>query len=76
MSVMDKIVDSIVEIVKPAVEEIEADQYPVTRNNYARYMAMFSQFAGDRGQATILAVALKKAGANAQGVDDALRVSF
>lgn len=72
---MNAIVDSIVETVKPAVEAIEAST-PTTRGHYARYMALFSQFADTREQAAILAAAFKKAGANAQGVDDALRVSF
>ena len=76
MSAIDDIVDNLVETLAPAVAAIEAEQWPATRNNYGAYMAIFSQFADDIGQARILALALKRAGANAQGVEDALRVSF
>ena len=76
MSGLTDLVDRVAESVKPAVEEIEAIKVPTTRNSYALYMAIFSQFADDIGQARVLAMALKQAGANVQGVDDALRVSF
>ena len=75
MSIVDEVIDSIAATLREVVEEIEAST-PTTRGHYARYMVIFSQFADDIGQARILAAALKRAGANAQGVEDALRVSF
>lgn len=75
MSKLDDIIDKLAEDLREGVAEIEAS-VPTTRGHYATYMAMFSRFADDLGQARVLAMALKKAGANAQGVDDALRVSF
>ena len=76
MSIETQVVDNVAKALKPAVEAIEANKIPTTRNHYGDYMAIFSQLADDVGQARILAVALKQAGANAQGVDDALRVSY
>jgi len=70
-----EIIDNLAEQLREGVAEIEARR-PTTRGHYGLYMAIFGQFAEDIGQAHILAMALKKAGANAQGVDDALRVSF
>ena len=72
---VQKIIDSLAEQLREAVTEIEA-QHPSTRGHYGTYMGIFSRFADDIGQARVLAMALKKAGANEQGVDDALRVSF
>lgn len=75
MSVMDKIVDTLAADLREGVAEIETSA-PTTRGHYGTYMGIFSRFTDDIGQARVLAMALKKAGANAQGVDDALRVSF
>jgi len=76
MNTLDDIVTNLAKNLKPAVEQIEADKCPATRHNYGAYMAIISQFSDDIGQARVLAMALKLAGANAQGVDDALRVSY
>ena len=70
-----EIIDSLADKLREGVAEIEAST-PTTRGHYGTYMGLFSRFADDAGQGRILAAALKKAGANAQGVDDALRVSF
>ncbi len=70
-----EIIDSLADTLREGVAGIEAST-PITRGHYGRYMAIFSHFADDVGQAHTLAAALKKAGANAQGVDDALRASF
>ncbi len=69
------VVDSIVETLRPIVAEIEAG-VETTRGHYARYMAIFSQFTDNAGQANVLALALIKAGANERGVNDALKLSF
>lgn len=74
--IIEGVVSNLAATLRDAVSEIEAEQWPATRNNYGAYMAIFSQFADDIGQARILALALKRAGANAQGVEDALRISF
>jgi len=75
MNKLDEIVANLAADLHPVVTEIEARR-PTTRGHYGTYMGLFSRFADDIGQARILAMAPKKAGANAQGVDDALRVSF
>jgi hypothetical protein len=59
------------------VKEIEKEKYPTTRNHYGRYMNIISQLAkGSRQMGEVIALALVEAGANKQGVRDALRVSF
>lgn len=68
-------IDNLAELFREAVTEIEA-QHPSTRGHHGIYMGLLSRFADDREQATILAKALIQAGANEQGVNDALRVSF
>jgi RNA binding exosome subunit len=69
------IIDRIADQLRDAVAEIEAS-VPATRGHYGDYMALLGMLAKDKRTAEILAAALKKAGANEQGVDDALRVSF
>ena len=60
-----------------AVAEIEKDKYPTTRNHYGRYMHIISKLAnGSKEMGKVIALALVEAGANKQGVRDALRVSF
>ncbi len=70
-----EIIDNLAAELREGVAEIEAS-VPTTRGHYGTYMGLFSQFADDIGQARVLAAALIKAGANEQGVNDALRVSF
>ena len=72
---LEATVANMADTLRDAVTAIE-ESTPTTRGHYARYMAIFSQFADDVGQANILALALIKAGGNEQGVRDALRVSF
>ena len=66
---------NLVKTLRPAVAAIESDTVPVTRHHYGEYMALLSRFADDAGQRKMLANALILAGANKQGVADALRVS-
>ena len=58
------------------VKAIEMIKAPVTRNNYGRYMEIISYTSKDAVTAGIVAAALIEAGANKQGVNDALRVTF
>ncbi len=76
MTTLDQRIDNIAETLKDAVADIEATKFPTTQNNYGTYMALFSQSCDDVGQARILAMALIRAGANKQGVNAALKVSF
>ncbi len=69
------VIDELADKLREGVAEIEAST-PTTRGHYGTYMGLFSQFTDDIGQGRLLAKALIKAGANKQGVNDALRVSF
>ena len=74
---VDAIVKDLAEDFRDLVANIESDKYPTTRNHYGRYMSIFSQTAhGDKNTGQWIALALIEAGANEQGVRDALRVSF
>ena len=61
----------LVETVQPVVDSINADKMPTTRNAYGRYMAVLTPF--DSQLRSLVADACIAAGANAQGVRDALR---
>ena len=61
-----------IDLVKPLVEEIEAGP-EVTRNRYGNYMSLLLE-APPGPQRKKLAVVLMLAGANQQGVADALKL--
>ena len=67
---------ALAEVLKPAVDHIEADSIPTTRNHYGKYLAIFGQYAKDAGAAEVLAHALIKAGGNVQGVRDGQKAAF
>ena len=71
----DEAVREVADGLREYVAGVEAS-IATTRNHYGDYMAMFSRFTDDVGQARVLAKALVLAGANEQGVADALRVSY
>ena len=64
-------VNILIEDVQPVVDSINADKFPTTRNAYGRYMAVLTPFNSQLR--SIVADACIAAGANAQGVTDALR---
>lgn len=65
---------AVVDALKARVAQIETS-VATTRNHYGDYMGIIMQFADDTGQRTLLAKALVLAGANEQGVADALKAS-
>lgn len=71
----DEAVRDVAEGLRDYVTGVEAS-IATTRNHYGDYMGLFSRFTEDVGQAQVLAKALVLAGANRQGVADALRVSY
>lgn len=62
----------------PFVRDVESGKIPkTTRNSYGTYGQMLTRLSkGKRRGAIILSYALLQAGANAQGVSDALQVFF
>lgn len=61
---------------RETVTKIEG-KLATTRNHYGDYMSLIGGLAkGNRTVGQVIALALIEAGANAQGVNDALRVSF
>lgn len=70
----EKINQEIADALKEWVAGVEAG-VATTRNHYGDYMGMIMRFADDAGQRGVMAHALIAAGANEQGVADALRVS-
>lgn len=58
---------------KPSVEKIEG-KFATTQNHYGDYMALLSTVAKTKQHALLFGLALKEAGANSQGVNDALKV--
>lgn len=56
------------------VKAIESDKLPTTRNNYGRYLAALSPAAKEPNTCRIMAMAMVKAGANKQGIYDALQI--
>ena len=59
--------------IKTFVREVE-DSTPTTKGHYGRYMAFLGNFNDIKIVSVILAPALKKAGANAYGVDWAVKL--
>jgi hypothetical protein len=61
---------------KPEVEKIESG-IKTTQNNYGRYMSLISTLSkGNKQHAILFSLALNEAGANRQGVADAMRILF
>lgn len=72
---LETLIAGLVSDFAPVVKEIESSM-ATTKNHYGRYMAILSMANGNKQHAQIFAIALVRAGANGQGVQDALRVSF
>jgi len=71
-----ELIISLAEDFAPFVKEVEAS-IPTTRNHYGRYGAMLTRLSkGSKRNATIFAYAMMMAGANGQGVSDALSAFF
>ena len=71
-----KLIKELAEDFAPFVQDIESG-IATTQNNYGRYGAMLSKLSkGNRKVANILGLAMIEAGANANGVNDALAVFF
>jgi hypothetical protein len=73
-----KLILDLAEDLAPFVKDVESGKIPkTTRNNYGAYGQMLTRLSrGKRRGAIILSYALLKAGANAQGVSDALQAFF
>jgi len=67
-------VQSLVDALKDVVTGIEAS-VATTRNHYGDYMGLIMRFGDDADQRSMMARVLILAGANEQGVADALRAS-
>lgn len=70
----EQIIQEVADSLRAWVAGVESG-IATTRNHYGDYMGMMLKFADDAGQRRVLAKALIAAGANEQGVADALRVS-
>ena len=69
-------VEELANDLKELVQETESSA-KTTQNHYGKYMSILSQLShGDKRTGNIVALALIRAGANQQGVKDALRLSF
>jgi hypothetical protein len=67
-------VQAVVDALKDKVAEIEAS-IATTQNHYGDYMGLIMRFGDDVDQRAMMARCLILAGANEQGVKDALRAS-
>ncbi|MFA5879914.1 MAG: hypothetical protein WC860_07040 [Candidatus Margulisiibacteriota bacterium] len=56
-----------------AVKKIESSPM-TTKNHYGRYMAILSPYSKDYVSLYVISEALKKIGANSQGMSDAIRI--
>ena len=71
-----ELIMQLAEDVAPFVREVESG-IKTTRNNYGRYGAMLTRLSkGNKKMAMILGYAMMQAGANGQGVHDALQAFF
>lgn len=62
---------------KGVVEEIENNSMQVTQHNYDRYMTVIHELSnGNKTQAMLVVMALLDAGANREGVKNAMRVCY
>lgn len=73
-----KLILDLAEDLAPFVRDVETGKIPqTTRNSYSTYGQMLTKLSkGKRNVALVLSYALLKAGANAQGVSDALQAFF
>jgi hypothetical protein len=70
---LEKLISDLALDFAPMVKEIESG-IKTTQNNYGRYMGLISSLAkGNKGHANLFALALIRAGANAQGVQSAMQ---
>lgn len=65
-------IDGVIETLRPLVAKIESGPQ-MTKNHYSHYMAILSQ-ATDIDSRKKLAACLVKAGANIEGIADALKL--
>lgn len=64
-----KLVATIKASIKPAIDHIEADKFPLTQGNYDKYLAMFAALADNRpAKALLICKAALECGANRKGV--------
>ena len=70
---LDALIADLANDLREMVEKIEARPM-TTRGHYGDYMSLISSTTSDRPTARIVALALKEAGANVQGVQDALQI--
>ena len=71
-----KLIDDLADEIRPLVLKLE-DQTQVTQNHYARYGSLLTELAGsDKTLARLYGLALKRAGANVAGINDAIRVFY
>jgi hypothetical protein len=71
-----KLIMELAEDFAPFVKDVE-NSIATTRNHYGRYGAMLTRLSkGSKRNATIFAYAMIQAGANGQGVSDALNTFF
>ncbi len=69
-------IEDLAKDLKELVQDTESSS-KTTKNHYGKYMSILSQLShGDKRTGEIVALALIKAGANQQGVKNALRLSF
>lgn len=71
-NVVKELIDSLAEEVRPEVEKIEKS-LPMTKNHYGKYMEILSLWEKENIR-KIMALSLVKAGANIQGVKDAMKI--
>jgi len=73
-----KLILDLAEDLAPFVRDVEGGKIPkTTRNSYSTYGQMLTRLSkGKRNVALVLSYAMLQAGANAQGVSDALQAFF
>ena len=73
----DEIMNELVIDLKPIVKRVERDTMSLTQGNYGEYLKLLSQpMCKDITNAKFLALALILAGANKQGVRNALAIAY
>lgn len=74
----NKLIFDLAEDLAPFVRDVESGKIPkTTRNSYGTYGQMLTRLSkGKRKVALILSYAMLQAGANAQGISDAMQAFF
>ena len=72
---LKQLVTGLAEDLKPEVVKIEK-KFATTKNRYGDYMALISAVAKDERTAKLIVLALIEAGANREGVTDAMRIIY